>query len=146
MKNDFDWKRYILEGLSATNFCTIATADPKGVWSNPVFFAWDENYNFYFISQMKSRHMQNIKNNSRVAMSIYATSQTKDIVGIQIEGDAKILSEKDKEEVEIAYKTYYGRAGYGPDMQEYLNNPIWLYAKITPENIYYFDTLNICDL
>ncbi len=140
MKKDFDWKKYIEEGLSATNFCTIATIDPKGAWSNPVYFACDKNYNFYFISQISSRHMKNIKNNPRVSMSIFSTSQTKDIVGIQIEGAARILTDKDKDKVEAACKTYYGRAGYGPDMQEYLNNPTWIYVKIAPDNIYYFDT------
>lgn len=139
-KKDFDWKKYIEEALSATNFCSIATVDKKGVWSNPVFFAWDNNYNLYFISQMSSRHMQNIRSNSRIAVSIYKTEQEGDVLGIQLEGEAKILSEKDREEVKLAYKTYYGRAGYGPDMKEYLNNPTWLYVKIIPENIYYFDT------
>lgn len=137
---DFNWRKYINGALSATNFCSIATIDKKGVWSNPVFFAWDKNYNFYFISQMKSRHMQNLKKNPRVAVSIYKTEQKNDIVGIQLEGSAKILSQDDKDEVKLAYKIYYGRAGYGPDMQEYLKNPTWLYVKITPENIYYFDT------
>lgn len=136
----FNWKKYIEEALNSTNFCSIATVDKKGVWSCPVFFAWDKKYNFYFISQMLSRHMQNIKRDSRVAVSIYKTEQKDNIVGIQLEGDAKIISEKDQKEIELAYKTYYGRAGFGPDVQEYLNNPSWLYVKITPENIYYFDT------
>lgn len=136
----FNWKKYIDEALKSTNFCSIATVDKKGVWSNPVFFAWDKNYKFYFISQMSSRHMQNIKSNPAVAVSIYKTEQKDDIVGIQLEGKAKILSRNDKDEIKIAYDTYYGRAGFGPDMQEYLNNSSWIYVKITPENIYYFDT------
>ncbi|MBI2032817.1 MAG: pyridoxamine 5'-phosphate oxidase family protein [Candidatus Levybacteria bacterium] len=137
----FNWKKYIEEALSVTDFCSIATVDKKGVWSSPVYFAWDKNYNFYFISQMKSRHMQNIKSNSRIAVSIYKTEQKGDIVGIQLEGTAKILSRNDGEkEINHAHDTYYGRAGFGPDMKEYLNNPTWLYVKITPENIFYFDT------
>lgn len=139
--SEFDWKKYISEALSATNFFCIATVDKKGVWSNPVYFAWDSKYNFYFISQMESRHMKNIKRNSRVSASIYKTEQKDDIIGVQLEGDATILSkDSDEKEIKHAYDTYYGRAGKGPDMQAYLNDSTWLYVKITPEKLYYFDT------
>jgi nitroimidazol reductase NimA-like FMN-containing flavoprotein (pyridoxamine 5'-phosphate oxidase superfamily) len=141
VKKKFDWRKYIDESLSATDFCSIATVDENGVWSNPVYFAWDKKYNFYFISQMPSRHMQNIKRDRRISMSIYKTEQKGDVRGIQLEGKAKILSEKDgKKEIKHAYDTYYGRAGYGPDVQNYLNNPTWIYVKVIPTNVYYFDT------
>jgi nitroimidazol reductase NimA-like FMN-containing flavoprotein (pyridoxamine 5'-phosphate oxidase superfamily) len=138
---NFDWKKYLSECLNSTDYCCIATVDGKGVWSNPVYFAWDNNFVFYFISQMNSRHMQNLDKNQRIAFSVYKTEQKDNVVGIQIEGMAKILSPKDsKEEIQHAYDTYYGRAGSGPDVQGYINNPTWLYVKIIPEKIYYFDT------
>lgn len=85
--------------------------------------------------------MQNIERNPRTAVSIYKTQQKGDVLGIQLEGKAKILSKKDlREEIQHAYDTYYGRAGRGPDVQGYINNPSWLYVKITPEHVYYFDT------
>lgn len=140
-KTTFDWKKHLLECMNSTDFCSIATVDEKGVWSNPVYFAWDDKFNFYFISQMPSRHMQNISKNPRIAVSIYKTEQKGDVYGIQLEGTARILSEKDKkDEIQHAYDTYYGRAGHGPDVQQYINNPTWLYVKIIPEQIYYFDT------
>lgn len=140
-KSQFNWKKYINEALSATDYCSIATVDEKGVWSNPVYFAWDNRYNLFFISQMSSRHMQNLKKNSRIAVSIYKTEQKGDVVGIQLEGTAKIISKEDgKKEIQHSYSTYYGRAGHGPDVQQYIDNPLWLYVKITPEQIYYFDT------
>ena len=127
--------------MRSTDYCSLATVDDKGVWSNPVYFAWDEKFNLYFISQMHSRHMQNIKKNSRIAVSIYKTEQKGNVFGIQLEGDAKIIYEDgDKEEIRKAYDTYYCRAGHGPDAQVYINNPTWLYVKIVPEHIYYFDT------
>ena len=85
--------------------------------------------------------MQNIKSDGRIAVSIYKTEQKDNVIGIQLEGVAKILSENDgKEAIQHAYETYYGRAGHGPDVQGYINNPTWLYVKITPSQIYYFDT------
>ncbi|MDO8503572.1 MAG: pyridoxamine 5'-phosphate oxidase family protein [bacterium] len=140
-KTSFNWKKYLLECMQSTDYCCIATVDKKGVWSNPVYFAWDNKFNLYFISQMRSRHMQNIERNPRTAVSIYKTQQKGDVLGIQLEGKAKILSKKDlREEIQHAYDTYYGRAGRGPDVQGYINNPSWLYVKITPEHVYYFDT------
>jgi len=137
----FDWKRYLIECMQSTDFCSIATVDTKGVWSNPVYFAWDDQFNLYFISQMSSRHMQNLKRNPRISVSIYRTEQKGDVAGIQLEGETTIISKKDgKDEIEHAYHVYYGRAGHGPDVQRYLNDPTWLYVKITPEQIYYFDT------
>lgn len=138
----FDWKKYITDALNATDYCSIATVDNKnGVWTNPVYFAWDKKYNLYFISQMSSRHMQNIQKDNRIAISIYKTEQKGDVVGIQIEGKAKIITIKDnKKEIKHAHNTYYTRAGHGADMQKYINNPTWLFVKVVPKKIYYFDT------
>lgn len=140
-KSTFDWKKYLLECMNSTDYCCIATVDKKGVWTNPVYFALDNQFNLYFISQIHSRHMQNLLKSTRIAVSVYKTEQKGDVVGIQLEGTAKIISKVDsKEEIQHAYDTYYGRAGHGPDVQGYINNPTWLYIKIIPEQIYYFDT------
>lgn len=58
---------------------------------------------------------------------------------VYIEGEARIIL-KDEKEIQEAFNVYYGRAGKGPDVQGYINNPTWVYVKIIPENIYYFDT------
>lgn len=75
-KQDFDWRKYLEECLRSTEFCSIATVDPKGVWSNPVYFAWDEKFNLFFILQPRSRHMKNLERDPRVAVSIYSTTQS----------------------------------------------------------------------
>lgn len=139
MKKDFNWKKYLTECLDSTTFCCIATVDPKGVWANPVYFSFDENFNLYFISQMQSRHMQNLKKDPGISVAIYKTEQKGDVFGTYIEGEAKIIL-KDKEKIQEAFDIYYGRAGKGPDVQGYMNNPTWLYVKVTPNHIYYFDT------
>lgn len=135
----FDWKKYITECMESTKFCSIATVDDKGVWNNPVFFAWDGQFNLYFISQMHSRHMQNLQKNPRIAVAVYKTEQEGDVAGIQLEGTARILAD-DKDAIQHAFNTYYARAGKGPDVQQYIHNPTWIFVQITPENMYYFDT------
>lgn len=133
--------------MSSTEFCTLATVDGNGVWSNPVYFAWDENFNIFFISQPTSRHMKNITRDERVSLSIYSTRQSPfdDVAGIQLEGTATVL--QDPGEVERAYAVYYGRKypdtgrnQSGKNEDVYINNPDWLFVRVTPAHIYYFDT------
>lgn len=139
IKKNFDWKKHITEALSATDYCCIATVDEKGVWSNPVYFAWDNKFNLYFISQMESRHMKNLQRDNRISISIYKTEQKEDVLGIQLEGQATILT-GNQEAMKKAFDIYFGRAGKGKDQEEYINNPTWHFVKIVPEQIYYFDT------
>lgn len=145
-KSNFDWKKYLVDCMQTTEYCCLATVDKNGVWSNPVYFARDENFNLYFISQLHSRHMKNLKKDRRVAISIYSTVQSTfgDVAGIQLDGNAYVLT--DKQEVEKAYNTYYGRKypdtskNSKKDGDAYINNPEWIFIKIVPEHIYYFDT------
>lgn len=137
-KSSFDWKKYLVACLNSTEYCSLATVDKKGVWSNPVFFAWDDKFNLYFISQMHTRHMQNLKKDSRVAVSIYKTEQKGDVCGIQLEGKGKIIT--DTGEIKKAHEIYFERAEKGSDIESYINNPTWILVKIVPEHIYYLDT------
>ncbi|KKU52407.1 MAG: hypothetical protein UX72_C0005G0002 [Parcubacteria group bacterium GW2011_GWA2_47_10] len=145
-KSNFDWKKYLVECMQSTEYCCLATVDKNGVWSNPVYFSWDEKFNLYFISQPHTRHMRNLEKDSRIAISIYNTAQSTfgDVAGIQLDGDAHILN--DRQEVEKAYNTYYGRkypeTAENPkkDKDVYINNPEWIFVKVVLEHIYYFDT------
>lgn len=137
-KETFDWKKYLLECLNSTNFCALASIDEEnGVWVNPVYFAFDEHFNFYFISLAPSRHMQNIGKNEKVALAIYKTEQKGEVIGSQIIGRSRILD--DKEEIEEAGKVYYGRKGILEQNGEFQHDPNWIFVKITPDNIYYFN-------
>lgn len=124
--------------MQSTRFCCIATVDQKGVWTNPVFFAWDDAFNLYFISQMHSRHMQNLQKDSNISISIYNTEQKDDVAGVQLIGSAHILT--NSEEIRSAFNTYYTRAGKGRDVQQYIDNPTWFFLKVILGNLYYFDT------
>ena len=147
IQNNFEWEKYIIECLESTDYCSMATVDSKGVWSNPLYFAWDENFNLYFISQPNSRHMQNIEKDPRVSAAIYSTAQDTfgDVVGVQLSGKARILSLKD--EIATAKNIYYGRRYWSRGMQipdngedQYINNPKWQFVIIEPDEIFYFDT------
>ena len=90
--------------------------------------------------------MENLEKDHRIAVAIYSTEQSTfgDVAGIQLDGNAYILT--DKQEVERAYNIYYGRkysdTGTNPKKgtDAYINNPEWIFVKIVPEHTYYFDT------
>lgn len=143
-EKSFRWEKYLKRCLQSTVYCCLATVDPKGVWSNPVYFAYDKQYNLYFISMPHSRHMKNIQNDNRVAISMYSTSQDThgDVIGIQLEGKAFILSDK---EVAPAHAIYYKRVHpdgkHGKKAKENMGlHATWKFVKVAPQHIYYFDT------
>ena len=123
----------------------LATHGEKGLWVNPVFFAWDEQYNFYFISQLDCKHMENISSNDEVCCTIFVTAQENDFFGAYLSGNAKLLTE-DNAEKKIADDVYYGRI-YPNDTQGkernadgYRNDPTWHFVKIELTGLWYFDT------
>ncbi len=53
-------------------YLTLATSTKNGKpWISPLFFAFDENYNFYWISGKNSLHSQLISRNPNVAIVIF---------------------------------------------------------------------------
>jgi len=68
----------------------IATCSEKGMWIANVYFATDKNFNFYFLSEPKTRHCQDIKENKNVAIAIasYKDGNLSNRSGVQIVGDA----------------------------------------------------------
>lgn len=145
IRDNFDWKKHLTECMESTYFCSIATLGVEGVWVCPVYFAYDDKFNFYFISQPPSRHTRNIKEDSRVAAAIYSTAQDPggDVKGVQLEGNARILPDQ---EVETAHTIYYKRKDAERGLPkrsptEHMGETAeWKFIKVTPAHIYYFDT------
>jgi len=139
----FDWGKHIISCLNSTQFFALATENKNKTWVCPVYFTFDEKLQFFFISQPSSKHMQNIKKNSHVSVAVYSTAQEprKDVLGIQFEGTAKVVSGKSA--------TRYARSVYlksTPDRHpvkagDYMSlKGSWLFVKIVPKQMYYFDT------
>jgi len=53
-------------------YITLATVSKDGTpWNTPVYSAFDDNYNFYWISWTKNQHSKNIKDNNQIFIVIY---------------------------------------------------------------------------
>jgi uncharacterized protein YhbP (UPF0306 family) len=147
MQADFPWSSHIRACLDSTEYCCLATTDRKKVWANPVYFAYDHDISLYFYSQAHSLHMRNIEHGTALAVAIYSTEQSThgDVCGIQMEVTAERIS--DLTSVTAAYDCYFGRVfpdtRMNPDKEprDYLgSNAEWQFVKMTPKEIWYFDT------
>lgn len=100
-------KRIIEEIL----YITIATSSKDGMpWNSPVYSAFDENYNFFWVSDQNSQHSKNIKENNNVFLVIYdSTILEGQGEGVYIQARAYELT--DTSEITHALKCLDGRVG-----------------------------------
>ena len=144
-------KRIIYEN----NFCVIATTDLEGnPWVTPVYFAYDDTYNFYWYSQKTTKHSQLIKQNNKVAIVIFnsqfeETHPAEQGYGVYIAGKAKELKKK---EIHQALTIYFSRLFAHNSLQkekmiqkyqDFLGeSPLRMYT-CAPEKIYISNTATI---
>src|SRR5579859_5206212 len=88
--------------LDANRYMILATSHEEKPWSTPVFYAHDENYNFYWYSRKDTRHSVTIKDNKSVSASIFG-------VGNKDEGFG-VYAEVSRDELEEALATYMYKA------------------------------------
>ncbi len=83
----------ILDVLGDCELCSISTLLPAGeVHINTAFFAFDDRANLFFLSDPDSTHSNNIKNNPKVAVTVFNSHQkwTSSLKkGIQLFGNCK---------------------------------------------------------
>jgi len=79
-------------------YITIATVTPDGTpWNTPVYSAYDEDYNFYWVSDKNGQHSKNIRDNENVFIAVYDSNIPEGTgVGVYIKAKAIELSGKDK--------------------------------------------------
>ncbi len=125
-------QKYILDYLEKNRRMTIATSENNVPWASTVMFAYDSDFNLYFISVPDSRKTKNIATNPKVSVAINEYVYKKGFtIGLQIEGKAIMLNkEKDKQELEIYRQRFDWADDFLHDQEFY---------QITPEKIYYLD-------
>lgn len=78
----------------------IATADASGKpWISPVFYMYDDEFNLYWVSNKSALHSINIRNNPRVAISIFGPIPNEEehrIFSAYIDAEAVELTDESK--------------------------------------------------
>lgn len=139
-------RKLIEDYLKEAKMLQVATAKDNQPWACTVYFAVDEDLNLYWISKTARRHSQEIRENEKVAGTIVLPHTPGDNVrGIQFQGVAKELTDKDEAKVGM---TYYAER-YGMD-QERVDAILkgkdgHVCYKITPSLFVLFDEVNFPD-
>jgi uncharacterized protein YhbP (UPF0306 family) len=85
-------KKKLLEYLESEALMSLATSDKSSnLWSASVYFANDEDLNFFFMSSSSTNHCKNIKINPNVSFTIADSRQwpQDEKFGIQVAGVCK---------------------------------------------------------
>ena len=88
----------------------LATSLNDKPWSATVAFSYDTNFSLYWLSYKETRHSENIAKNPFVAATIMITNEKYETRGLQLEGEAKIITD-DKQffAIEAKYRRLTGR-------------------------------------
>ena len=100
--------RSLISILESTPLCSMATVNSDGTSHiNTAYFAFDPDWNIYFLTSPKSRHSQNLTRNNSLALTIFDTHQPwgkSPLMGVQIFGMGWLISSDDVEN--LAKKCY----------------------------------------
>lgn len=126
-------KRIIKENL----YFTLGTvgADNKP-WVSPLFYCFDEELNFYWVSPKDSFHSKNIKENGRVSLVIFnSQAPIWTGVGLYMTGTAEEL--EDKIEIEKCLNLEFTRLGESvPSYDKYLGDNTYRAYRAKISNIW----------
>lgn len=81
-----DFRLAALDLIQRSATLTLATMDPTGPWSAPVYYVWFKEW-FCFFSAPESRHIRQALNTGKAAATVFDASEDwKGIRGLQMEG------------------------------------------------------------
>jgi uncharacterized protein YhbP (UPF0306 family) len=133
--------------IVSNKYLTLATADAQGIpWAAPLFYAYDDEYNFYFLSAKDSLHAEHIEVNHRVALAIFdSTVPLGEGDGVQIEGHAEMAGFSELPRIiHLYYKQRFvdikERARHTHGVEDFAGLAIRRFYKVVPIRAYTLDT------
>ncbi|NNN20841.1 MAG: hypothetical protein HKL80_02400 [Acidimicrobiales bacterium] len=142
-----DIKHLVNEYLSRTRMLQLATCLNDQPWNCTVYYAFDDDWNIYWISTPDRRHSKEIVINPKVSGAIAFSQEPypKDgVQGLQFEGVAEMLS---GDEEEKASKFYIDQLDREDTLLEDIRsgkNPHKFY-RIKPTKFVLFDSVHFPD-
>jgi len=126
-------------------YITIASVNSKGEpWNSPVYSAFDENYNFYWVSWTENQHSKNLAENPNAFVVIYDSTVPEGTgFGVYVKGKVQQLKENNLE-INKAIKLLYERKNNKPNRpEEFLGKFPRRIFKLTPEEIWVNSSRNL---
>lgn len=132
--------KYIIDNQ---NYMVLATSDKHSKpWASPLFYVYDNSYNFYFLSAIDSRHIENLMANPEVGIAIFDSSQkigSSD--GLQMEGKASMIGKDDVKKVIGLYsERLFPNSKITPEErynpEQYVEPAEFRFFKVVPTTVY----------
>jgi uncharacterized protein YhbP (UPF0306 family) len=130
-------RKLAVEIISTNIYLTLATAGDHP-WAAPVYYCADTQlYNFYFSSQLDSRHSKHIVNNPAVAFAIFDSHAVEGSGnGVQGIGTAQLLEKT--EDIQHALQYYHSKY-VGCTVSDFDETQPYRLFKITAHSLYVLD-------
>ena len=119
--------------IASNNYMVLSSSNSLGVpWICILAYAYDEKYNFYFVSMNNAKHVKQIKDRLDAAVAIFDSRQLiMKGVGLQIEG--KCIKVKDKKNIKEALGVIFSRKWpYGIFYEDSKQH----FVKLLKKNVY----------
>lgn len=135
--NVVETARYLIDN---NIFMTIATADANGKpWSSPVGYAYDEDYNFYWVSSKEALHSLNIAGRSEVSLSILSKVPDTGYDGLYVDAIARELTSE--AEIQTIIDLFHKQRPQPPrfatnEIAEVTGDAAWRMYRATPVAVY----------
>lgn len=135
-------KGHILDYLSQNKRMSLATSKDNVPWASTVLYAYDPDFNIYFLSDADTRKVQNMLDNPKVAATINeVTGGIGKVQGVQLEGECSPVG---KVEAAKGYALFLKRYFW---LKDYISSPSAMFSKaiknrlfkITPKKVYYLN-------
>lgn len=128
-------KKIIAENI----YMTIASATSDGKpWISPVFFAYDDKYNLYWVSYKDARHSTLVRNNPQVAIVIF-NSQAPEGEGDGVYFEAKVEEIDARDQILLAMDILSKRVTKEEfkvkQIEEVTDSGVWRIYKAVPLKI-----------
>ncbi len=140
-----DRKKLVKEYLESARLMQVATSVADQPWACSVYFAFDDDFNLYWLSKPTRRHSKEIAQNEKVAGTVVLPHYPGDKVrGIQFQGIAKELT---GEEARAGLAVYSDRHGLRQERIEAILERTDGHTcyRITPTLFVLFDEVNFPD-
>lgn len=126
--------------IESNLYMVVSTANEAGKpWVSPVFFAYDEAYNLYWVSYTEAEHSKNIRNRKEVAIVIF-DSAAPEGQGQGVYFDAEAHELTNPEEIEQAMEVLSARVTKDEfkvkSIAEVTENGVWRIYAARPKEVF----------
>ena len=137
-------KQELVKYLDSQFLMSLATSDGEGnLWSAPVYYLFDDDLNFYFLSNPRTLHCVNISKNPGVSFSIADSNQklADNKIGLQVFGRCTKVSKIENLKLLLEMWKRLGKGSEGLSINDLKERKGSRFYKIRPTHIKFFNQI-----